>query len=243
MASRAEAAEAAASAAPAAAPAIGLRSALRRALVECYYQSIRLVPANLAWGAAFLAMFFAVLAGWWPPVVVAAAVLAVAWIGIVRLATLIVRGRDVVLSDVPAAWRHWLVPGLAAGGLFAAGLVVLWVNLLSGLATGGLLGWSLATLAGWGLILGWPFALAFWPILLDPDREGIRASEAARLAALVVLARPLRMAVLGAILAAIAIVSTLLMAAIVTVSAAYIAVASATVVLPAADGLERALAR
>ena len=239
MASRAETV---ATAAVTAGQPIGLGSALRRAVVDCYYQSIRLVPANLAWGVGLVAVVFAALAGWWPPLVVAAAVLAVAWIGVVRLATLIVRGRDVVLSDVPAAWRRWLVPGLAAGSLLAAGVVVLWVNLLSGLAAGGVLGWSLATLSGWGLILGWPFALAYGPILLDPDRDGIRAAEAARLSALLMLARPLRMVLLGTILAAVAIVSTLLMAAIVTVSAAFIAVAAARVVLPAADELEGRLA-
>jgi hypothetical protein len=225
------------------APTLGLRAALRRALVDCYYQSIRLVPANIAWGIVFVVAIFVLLLGWWPPALLAAAALGVAWVGVVRLAVLIVRGHDVVLSDVPGAWRRWLVAGVVGGSLFAVGIVALWVNVLVGLTTGGMLGGSLATLAGWGLILGWLFALAFWPILLDPDRDGIRARDAARLAALLVLARPIRIAALGVLLAVIAIVSTVLIAAIVTVSAAFIAMAAAHLVLPAADDLEARLVR
>jgi hypothetical protein len=217
----------------------GVGQALRRAGLDGYYQSIRLVPANLAWSVVFLAFVVAALAGAWLPILAAVALLAIPWLGIVRLTTQIVRGQDAVLSDVPSAWRRWLLPGLAAGAVFAGTAAILWSNVLLGVIGGGVVGWSLTTLAGWGLVLGWLFALCFWPILVDPAREGIGIVGAARLAGLLVLAAPLRLAGVGLTLALIAVVSTILFAAIVTVSAAFIALTASHFVLPAADELER----
>ncbi len=221
----------------------GVGQALRRAGVDGYYQSIRLVPANLAWGLVFLLVVVVVLAGAWLPIIAAVALLAIPWLGIVRLTAQIVRGHDAVLSDVPNAWRRWFLPGLAAGLCFAGATAILWSNVLLGVIGGGVVGWSLATLAGWGLVLGWLFALCFWPILVDPQREGIGLVGAARLAGLLVLAVPLRLAGVGLTLALIALVSTILFAAIVTVSAAFIGLTASHFVLPAADELERRLAR
>jgi uncharacterized membrane protein YesL len=222
-------------------PPPGVFRAVRRAATDLYYQSIRMVPANFVWGLAAVLTFFVVVTFGLLPALVAAAVTSVAWVGVVRLAAQTVRGVDVVLSDAAWAWRRWLVPGFLVGAAFVAGAGLLWFNILIGLYTGGLVGWALATMAGWGLAFGWLFGLVFWPILVDPRRDGISTLAAARLAGLLVLARPRRMWGMGIVLAIIAAISSILVAAIVTISAAWIALSACHVVLPAADELEERL--
>jgi hypothetical protein len=219
----------------------GVGGALRRGLVDFYYHSIRLVGANLAWGLGLVAVLFVVAGAGYLPGVVIAAPLGVAWLGIVRLATLIVRGHDVVLSDALRAWRRWLVPGLVSGAAIAATALVLGFNVTIGLAMGGVVGWTLTALAAWGLVFLWLLALAFWPLLVDPARDAGGPRSAARLAALLVLAHPVRLGGLGIVLAILAAVSTAAIAAILSISAAYIALATSHLVLPAADQLEAGL--
>jgi uncharacterized membrane protein YesL len=225
-----------------AAPPPGVLAAVRRAAVDLYYQSIRMVPANVAWGLAVVLTFFVAVNAGLLPGLVAAALTAVAWVGVVRLSAQTARGVDVVLSDAFWAWRRWLVPSFLIGAAFVAGAALLWFNILIGLYTGGLVGWALATMAAWGLAFGWLFGLAFWPILVDPRRDGISTLRAARLAMLLVLARPRRIWGMGIVLAIIAAISAVLVAAILTITAAWIGLSACHVVLPAADELEERLA-
>jgi hypothetical protein len=216
--------------------------AFRVAATDFYYQSIRLVPANVAWGAGFIVVL--AIAAWLSPILalLAAPLLCLPFVGIVGMAAQIVRGKDVVLSDMPTAMRAHAVPALAAGGVLVAATVVFAANIGAGIGVGGLVGLGFATLAAWGLAASWILALAFWPLLVDPARATVPVTRRTRLAALVVLAEPLRFAVSAAALALVVLVSTVAFAALVSVSVAFIALVAARVVLPAADEFEARVA-
>ena len=63
----------------------GLAAAFRAAAVDFYYQSIRLVPANLLWGLAFLA-WLVVTVSTGPLVTLATAPLvAVPWLSLIHI--------------------------------------------------------------------------------------------------------------------------------------------------------------
>jgi hypothetical protein len=221
-------------------PTLGF--AFRTAAMDFYYQSIRLVPANVALGGGLLAVL--AIAIWLSPTLalVAAPLLCLPLVGIVRLAAEAVRGEDVVLSDFTVAIRANGPAALAAGVAFLIATIVFATNAMAGIAARGPTGWAFATLAVWGLVAVWIFGLAFWPLLVDPARDATPLARRARLAALVVLAEPLRFAGLGASLAVVALISTVAFAALLSVSVAFIALVAARVVLPAADALEERLA-
>lgn len=214
-----------------------MRAAVRLALSDLYYHSIRLVPANLAWGIASLAV------GWVAvtvsPVValLLAPLLAFPLLAVVRLAGLIVRGHDVVLSDASNVVRRRPGRTLLAGIATEGAVIVLTANVAIGLMTGAPLGLGLAVLAGWGLLAVALTVLPFWVILADPERPDIGVVEAARLAAGLLLVRPGRLIALSIVLAAVLAVATVLMAAVLTVGVAYAALVTARTVLPAADDI------
>jgi hypothetical protein len=220
-----------------------LRGAFRLAATDFYYQSLRLVPANVAWGAGFLAVL--AIAFWLSPTLalVIAPLLCLPLVGIARLAAQIVRGDDVVLSDVVAAMRSHGLPALAAGVVFELATLVAAANVVAGISGGGAIGWAFAMLAAWGLVALWVAGLAFWPLLVDPTRDAMPVAARARLAGLVVLAHPARFASLGASVAVVTIVSAVAFAALLSVSVAFIALVASRVTLPSADQLEARLAR
>jgi hypothetical protein len=218
-----------------------LKGAFRAAGADFYYQSIRLVPANVAWGAGFLGVL--AIAFWLSPALalVVAPLLCLALVGIARLAAQIVRDDDVVLSDIATAMRSHGLPALAAGVVFEVATLVAATNVVAGMADGGAIGWAFAVLAGWGLAALWVAGLAFWPLLVDPAREAMPVMARARLAGLVVLAHPARFASLGASVAVVTIVSVVAFAALLSVSVAFIALVACRVTLPSADQLETRL--
>jgi uncharacterized membrane protein YesL len=210
---------------------------MRAGAVDFYYHSLRLVVANVVWGVAFF-IILGIWASVGPIALLLAPLLAIPWVGVVRLAALIARADDVVLSDAFGAYRRWLVPGLVGGFGFVLAAFALVTNLAVGLQFGGIPGWSFATLSGWGLVMAWLVALSFWPLLVDPRREDVSALRKLRLAAILAIAYPLRVAALGFVAAVISVVSTVAIAAIITISVAYVALVSSRFVLPAADRLE-----
>jgi hypothetical protein len=218
-----------------------LRGAFRLAATDFYYQSLRLVPANVAWGAGFLAVL--AIAFWLPPALalVIAPLVCLPLVGIARLAAQIVRGDDVVLSDITTAMRSHGLSALAAGVVFELATLVAATNVVAGVAGGGAIGWAFAVLAGWGLAALWVVGLAFWPLLVDPARDAMPVAARARLAGLVVLAHPARFASLGASVAVVTIVSAVAFAALLSVSVAFIALVASRVTLPSADQLEARL--
>jgi hypothetical protein len=221
-------------------PTVG--AAFRAAATDFYYQSLRLVPANAAWGACLLAIL--AIAFWLSPVLalVTAPLIGLPLVGVTRLAAQIVRGEDVVLSDVATAIRTFARPALAAGIVVVLATIVMSTNVVAGVFGGGPIGWAFATLAAWGLVALWIVGLAFWPLLADPAREAMPLAARARLAVLVVLAYPVRFASLAAGLALVTVVSAIAFAALLSVSVAFMALVATHVTLAAADELEARLA-
>jgi uncharacterized membrane protein YesL len=80
--------------------------------------------------------------------------------------------------------------------------------------------------------------LVAWPLIVDPVRETIPLAARLRLAAALLFVRPARIAVLGLAVAVATVISTVLTAAILTVSVSFIALVACRVVLPAADRLD-----
>ena len=218
-----------------------LGTALRAALVDFYYHSLRLVGANLVWTAG-LALAWLVSPIW---TLGAAALLvggALPTGGVFRLAARISRGEPASIGDALGWWR--LRPGasLALGAAILAWAFVGATNVGGGIQSADPLGWAFATFAFWGLAVAWIGAWIAWPLLVDPWREGRSLAEALRLAGYLVLAHPVRFAGLGLVLAVVILASIVAVVAIATISLAYAALVACGYVLPAADRLEVQLA-
>ena len=218
---------------------MSLPAALRQSITDFYFNSWRLAPANLVWGLGFVAFL---LAG--PVSVLGVAVLvalAVPLAGIYRMAALIGRDEPATLSDFVDGMRRHAAQALAA----ALGAVILaavfTTNVIVGLQAGGPLGWFVSAMALWGTVALAMLLVAFWPILVDPRREGLSLRRRLTLAGLVVIGRPGRMIALTVVIAVILLVSTVLFAAILLMSVAYIGLVSARHVLPMLDALEARL--
>jgi uncharacterized membrane protein YesL len=235
VASRAEALPA-----PARASSPGLGGAIRAALTDGYYHSWRLVPANIVWAVTAIAI--AVTALVHPLGIVLLPALAVPTAGIFRVTTRIVRGEAVSFWDAIDAWRSDLRTSLGLGIAFTIALVVLGANTVIGLSGATPLGWAHATLAAWGLLVGWLWAWTAWPILTDPTRADQPVRDRLRLAALLLLAHPVRIAGLGLALALVLARSAVAIVALVTVGVSFAALVASRLVLPAADRLEDRLA-
>lgn len=216
----------------------GLGSALRAAAVDFYYQSIRLVPANVVWGAALIALLAVAIGSGPLASLVAIPFLAIPFVGVARLAALTVRGRDVVLSDLWRAYRQFAVMALVLGAALTVASVLLASNIVIGATQGGFIGWAFATLAASGLLGIWVLSFPLWLLLVDPDRSEQSARARLRLAVLLVLAAPGRTAFLGLVLAIILAVSTVAFAALLTISVAFACLVAARYLLPLADRLE-----
>ena len=218
-----------------------LRAALRELVSDFYFNSWRLVPANLLWGLGLAVVYLGALA-WWPIAVVLAPLLSLPLLAMHRIGGRIVRGGDVSLTDGLRAWREVGIAAVVVGAISIVAAGVMLANLVGGLQSADVIGIAFATLAAWGLIIGWVWLCAFWPILGDPERaaDGLRGN--ARLAAYLVLAHPIRIASLAALLGVLYVASTLAFAALVTVSLAFGAMVGCRYVLPAADRLEAQIA-
>lgn len=214
---------------------------LRQALRDVYFNSWRLAPANLVWGAGFVLFL---LAG---PVsvlgVLILVLLALPLAGIHRMAALIARDEPATFSDFVDGMRR---SGLQAAA-FAAGagvlVAVLTTNIVVGLQLGGPVGWFISAMALWGDVALLMLTIAFWPILVDPRREGLGLWRRAGWAGLVVIGRPVRLIALTLVVLAILAISTVLFAALLVISVAFVAIVSARIVLPALDELEARLAK
>jgi len=212
-----------------------LRGAVRIAAEDLYYNSLRFLGANLIFGVVAIAIALLAVGGL--IFLVLLVVLAPIADGIMRMATEMVRERHTDMDTFFAALRRpWRALALGTAELFV--LFVLLIDLLLGASLESAFGAFLAVSALYGLFVLWLYATLAWPIVLDPAREGMALTGRLRLAALLMLAFPLRMAALALLLAVVAALSTLSVAPILTISVAFVCLVAAHYVLPAADRME-----
>ena len=217
-------------------PAPRLGRVLRTAAEDLYYHGVRLVVANLVWGIAAVMTAYAVsrsLIG-----LLALVIMVPLTAGLMGMATALVRERSLVMSDFlrPLRGRLWRILGLGAVQLLLT--VVTAFDLALGIQIGGILGLVMAIVAFYTGLALWVLAWTIWPIVTDPERSGEPIRAGVRLAALLVLAHPIRLGLMAFVLGAITLASTILAAAIITFAAAYVALVAAHFVLPSADRLE-----
>jgi hypothetical protein len=215
---------------------------VRAAMTDFYFNSLRLVPANVVWGAWVIIIVLVGMA--WPMGGIALlALLALPTAGIFRVAARIVRVEpDVSLRDIAWPYRHGAGTTILLGAASVGISFVLGSNVVVGLIGGEPFGWLVATLAGWGLIALWCGALVAWPLIADPARAAWPLRERVRLAGRLLLIDPLRWGALGLAAAVLVAISVALTAAILTVGVAFVALVACRSVYPAADRLELALA-
>jgi hypothetical protein len=214
-------------------------AAIRAAVTDFYFNSWRLVPANLLWGVTFLLI---VVAGTIVPAALfLAPVLALPAAWVFRIAGLIGRGEPASFWDGAAAWRSPL-PVLLLGVAFGASAAIFIGNIAIGITSDAPIGWAIATLAFWGLVVEWLLAWTVWPLLFDPTRAGRPVRDRLRLAVLLVLAHPRQIGGLGLVCLVCLVASTVAFVALLTISVAFTALVAARYVLPAADRLEARLA-
>lgn len=219
-----------------------LAGALGAAAVDLSEVSFRLVAANALWGLAVLGVIVVSLGGGPFGTLVVAPLLAIPYAGVVRLATQTARRRDVAFSDIGRAYRRHVAATIALGAVTTVAVILLSSNLVIAGAMGGIAGVTFGSLAVGGLVIVWVASFPIWTILVDPARDERPVRERLRLAVLLVLAAPLRCAMLGAILALLLSISTVAFPALVTFAVAYAALVAARYLLPLSDRLEAWLA-
>lgn len=220
---------------------MSLRRALRQAFTDFYFNSWRLVPANLVWGSILVV---ALIAGLGSVIGLAAVVLlAIPVAGLHRMAARVARQQPVAFSDFIEGMRRDALPALVVGTLAAVIALVFTTNVLVGLGDGGPVGWVISALALHGLVALAMFLVAFWPILGDPTREGIGLRARLALAGLTVIGRPGRLFALTAVVGLVLAVSVVLFAALLIVSVAYVSLVASRYVLPLVDEIESRLPR
>lgn len=219
-------------------PAPRLGSALRSAASDFYFNSWRLVPANLIWAAGFLLLLL--LSGTGNPflALLLAPLLAFPTFGLFRLAALIHRGNGVTAGDAIGPWRTMWPRILALGLAFVAIAVVFLTNVAIGILRQDVIGIAIATAAAWGVVALVVIGVILWPLAADPARADRPLREVVRLAALLGIAFPVRFGALSAVVLVVLAISTVAFVALLTVGIAFSALIASRFVLPAADRLE-----
>jgi uncharacterized membrane protein YesL len=213
-----------------------IRPALRRAFVDFYFNSWRLAPANLVWGAVFVALLVSATA--FPPALLLTGLLAVPLAGLHRMAALTARDEPASFSDFLGGMRRYGAVAFLMGTAATLVVVVLVTNTLLGFQSGEPLGWFVAVAALYGLAGLAIYLVALWPILVDPAREAASLRRRLALAGVLILGRPARAIGLAVVVVVLLAISVVLFAAIVLVSVAYTSLVAARVVLPTVDALE-----
>lgn len=208
---------------------------MRQAAVDLYYNFAALIPANVIFGIGLILVIAAVATspvGW-----IAVVALVPLAAGCMAQATSLVRDGHTDLGEFAAVVRRpWLVLGLGIVQ-FVAGAVLV-VDLSVGAALGMPVGGVLVVSAVYGLAILWTYAVVAWPIVLDPSRRDEPLAARLRLAARLLVAHPLRVFGLAALVGIFLAVATIAIAAIVMFALALAWLVTARYVLAAADRLE-----
>jgi hypothetical protein len=215
----------------------GLGAAVRASLSDYYFNSIRLVGANVGWGVMVVALILLALVS---PLLalLLSPLLAIPTAAIFRITGGLVRGQT-------AGGRVTILPRsagqvareVALGTAFVMTTVVLGANLISGIGSGETVGVVVATMAGWGLVGLWCFALVVWPLLGDPNCAGAPIRTTLSVAATLLLVQPARVAALAVVVFVLTALSVVLMVALMTGSLSFIALVACRSVYAAADRL------
>lgn len=217
-------------------PAPRLGRAIREAGLDLYYNSVRLVPANVLWGLSLVAIGFVLSRGLALAPLLVLMVPLTMWL--MGMGTTLVRRRRLYWSDGIDAMRgrFWPLLGIGIAQLLLSLVAI--ADVLIGLQLSGLLGPIVVIGGVYTLAAIWVLAVTTWPLLLDPERAGDGVRRTVRLGLLLALAHPVRLGGLALLLAAFLVASTVLAAALVTISGALTMLVAAHYVLPAADRLE-----
>jgi hypothetical protein len=209
---------------------------IRTAAVDLYYNSVRLVTANVVWGLTLLGVLFAVTR--LPLLAPLVLVVIPVTMGLMGMATTLVRLRRVFWSDFTDAVRRRFLPLFGVGVVQLVIVIVAAVDAVIGVQTPGVLGPVLLITSLYTLVGLWIVSITTWPLLLDPLRADDGVRPTLRLGLLLAVAHPVRMAGLALVLGVLLVASTVVAAALVTVSGALVMLIAAHYVLPAADRLE-----
>jgi uncharacterized membrane protein YesL len=216
-----------------------LRRAIRAAAVDFYYNAWPFLGANVAIGIVLLAAFYgSVLIGPWLLLLVGVAVVPAA--GTMLMATRLRRDGHTDLGDFAEVFRgrgRILLLGVAQ---LAIGLVLA-IDVAIALAWGSWIGTVLLVGAIYGLVVLWAVAVVAWPILLDPARDALPIRDRLRLAVLVLFLEPRRVAGLAIVAGLVLVVSSVLIAPLLTFSVSFVWLMLAGYALPLADAVEARL--
>ncbi|MDQ2673252.1 MAG: hypothetical protein M3Y40_01210 [Chloroflexota bacterium] len=212
-----------------------IRRVVRGAVSDLYYNSWRFLGANILLGLTLILIVLAAVGSPWALGLLPIAAVPAA--GMMRMATVLVRDGHADFSDVTAVLRRpWTA--LAVGTVQSAIALVLVVDMWLGAAIGSFTGALLSVSAVYGLVIWWAFAAVAWPLLLDPERQGVPIARRLRLAAVVLVAHPFRVGVVLVLVGAALALSLLMIAPFVTFAAALGWLMIARFVLPVADRIE-----
>jgi hypothetical protein len=208
---------------------------LREALSDFFYNSWRFLGANLLLGTLMVLVILAAVAS--PVALLAVLALVPVAAGMMRMATRLIRDGHTDFSDFTEVVRRpWRI--LALGALQLVVTAVLVADMSIAAAWQSWPGTFLVVSAGYGLLVLWAFALVAWPLLLDPERESDGVRKRLRLAFVVLLAYPMRIALFALLIGALLVFATVAIAPIITFAIGLAWLAIARYVLPIADRVE-----
>jgi len=216
-------------------PSPRLRRVLREAVSDFYYNSARFLAANILLGVLLLAVILGATASPWAFLLGPILVLPAA--GTMRMATRLIRDFHTDLGDLTEVVRRpWPVIGIGLAQLAVTAVLV--GDILIAAAWGSWVGTFLLVSAAYALVMLWAYALVAWPLLLDPERDAEPIRRRLRLAVVVLVAHPVRVGVFAVLTGVVLLVSTLLIAPVITFAVALLWLAIARWVLPMADRVE-----
>lgn len=213
---------------------------LREAVSDLYYNSFRFLGANMLLGATLIVILLAAVGSAWLLALLPLAAVPAA--GTMRMATSLVRQRHADFGDFTDVVRR---PVMVLGLGVAQGVValVLVIDLWLGGAIGGAFGVLLSVSALYGLLIGWTYAAVAWTLILDPERDDMPMSARLRLAAVILLAHPIRVGGYLLLVGLVLALSAVAIAPFLTFTVALAWLAIAHFVLPVADRIEGRLTR
>lgn len=213
-----------------------LRGTLRAAIGDLSDNAAILAVANLGWAAVLFVA--ASLLARHPLGVLGLALLILPSAGLMRMATFVVRSGRCRLGDFLDGMRRDTARTLGIGLAQLLLVVLAGADVLIGLGLGGLPGVVLVVGGGYILVAIWIYACVAWPLLIDPLRADVALGARLRLAAILVLARPIPAIGIGVTILVLLVAGTLLLIPIIAFAASLAALLAAHWTLPTADHLE-----